>query len=47
MTLRLAAEAEADLDDLWLYVAAMSGSSAADRLVDPITQRFLLLTMNP
>jgi plasmid stabilization system protein ParE len=41
---RLASEAEADLDEIWLYTAKESGSvEIADRLIDSITERFLLL----
>ena len=36
--------AEADLDDIWYYIATQSGSvEAADRLIDSLTRRFLLL----
>ena len=35
--------AEADLDDIWYYIATQSGSvEAADRLIDSLTRRFLL-----
>src|SRR5207244_13469652 len=45
MAHRLAPEAEADLHDIWYYVAQESGSiEIADRLIDLITARFLLLT---
>ncbi|HYX00395.1 MAG TPA: type II toxin-antitoxin system RelE/ParE family toxin [Candidatus Elarobacter sp.] len=45
MAHRLAPEAEADLHDIWHYVAQESGSiEIADRLIDLITARFLLLT---
>jgi plasmid stabilization system protein ParE len=44
MAHRIAARAEADLDDIWLYVAKESGSmDVADRLIDSITERFLFL----
>jgi toxin ParE1/3/4 len=40
--------AEADLDDIWLYVARESGSiDVASRLIDSITHRFLLLADFP
>jgi toxin ParE1/3/4 len=40
--------AEADLDEIWLYVAHESGSiEVADRLIDSITHRFLLLVDFP
>lgn len=45
---RLAPEAEGDLDEIWLYTAKESGSAEiADRLVDSITERFLLLSRHP
>ena len=45
---RLAPEAEADLDSAWYYVATASGSvDIADRLIESITTRFLLLTAHP
>ena len=48
MGLRLAPEAEADLDDIWLYVARESGSlEIAYRLIDAITRRFFLLGRHP
>ena len=44
MAHRVAPQAEADLDDLWLYVAKASGSmDVATRLIDAITGRFLFL----
>jgi toxin ParE1/3/4 len=48
MAHRIAPQAEQDLDALWYYVAKESGSiETADRLVDAITQRFMLLARNP
>jgi len=47
MVHRLAPEAEADLDELWYYVATNAGVEVADRLVDSITTRFFLLGMHP
>ncbi|MGA7318117.1 MAG: type II toxin-antitoxin system RelE/ParE family toxin [Silvibacterium sp.] len=48
MAHRLAPEAEAELDDIWYYVAKESGSiDIADRLVDSITERFYLLARHP
>ena len=45
---RLAPEAEAELDDIWYYVAKESGSiEIADRLIDSITERFFLLASYP
>jgi hypothetical protein len=44
MAQRVAGEAEADLDDIWLYAAKESGSmDAATRLIDRITDRFSFL----
>ena len=48
MSHRVAPQAEAELDGLWYYVAKESGSiEIADRLIDSITERFLLLSRNP
>ncbi len=45
---RLAPEAEAELDEIWYYVAKESGSvEIADRLIDSITERFFLLASHP
>ena len=45
---RLAPEAEAELDDIWYYVAKESGSiEIADRLIDSLTDRFFLLARHP
>jgi flagellar hook-basal body complex protein FliE len=41
MAHRVAQRAEADLDDIWLYMAKASGSmEAATQLIDSITDRF-------
>ena len=41
-------EAEAELDDIWLYVARESGSvETANRLIDSITDGFWLLGQHP
>jgi toxin ParE1/3/4 len=41
-------DADADLHDIWYYVALRSGSlEIADRLIDSITERFLLLASQP
>ena len=41
-------EADADLDSIWHYVAYRSGSfDIADRLVETLTDRFLLLADHP
>jgi len=43
MAHRVTARAEADLDDIWYYVAKESGSiEIANRLIDSITGRFSL-----
>ena len=43
-----ARKADADLDDIWLYVATESGSmDVANRLIDSITDQFLLLPVTP
>jgi len=48
MAHRVAPQAEADLDDIWLYVAKESGSmDVANRLVDSITDRFSFLSRFP
>jgi toxin ParE1/3/4 len=45
---RVAPRAEADLDDIWLYVAKESGSmETASRLIDSITERFVFLAGFP
>ena len=48
MAHRVAPQAEADLDDVWLYVARESGSmDVATRLIDAIARRFFLLANFP
>jgi toxin ParE1/3/4 len=48
MAHRVAPQAEADLDDIWLYIARESGSiPAATGLIDAITSRFFLLANFP
>jgi toxin ParE1/3/4 len=47
MAHRLAPEAEADLDEIWLYVARNSSVEIANRLVDALTTRFFLLGTYP
>ena len=48
MAHRVAPRAEADLDDIWLYIAKESGSiEIANRLIDTITQRFHTLAQFP
>jgi len=40
--------ADADLDSIWYHVASKSGRpDIADRLIDSITNRFLLLASHP
>ena len=48
MAHRVASRAEADLDDIWFYVARESGSiEIANRLIDTITDRFFVLANFP
>jgi toxin ParE1/3/4 len=48
MRLRISPQAEDDLDSIWYYVATESASvNIADRLVDSLTRRFLLLSSHP
>ncbi|MBZ5621281.1 MAG: type II toxin-antitoxin system RelE/ParE family toxin [Acidobacteriia bacterium] len=48
MGFRLLPEAEAELDEIWLYVARGSGSvEIANRVIDTITERFWLLAKYP
>ncbi|MBV8897502.1 MAG: type II toxin-antitoxin system RelE/ParE family toxin [Acidobacteriaceae bacterium] len=48
MAHRVGARAEADLDDIWIYVAKESGSiETANRLIDAITDRFLTIARFP
>lgn len=45
---RLSPEVKAEPDDIWYYVATESGSiEIADRFIDNITSRFLLLARRP
>jgi plasmid stabilization system protein ParE len=45
---RTAPEVEADLDEIWRYVAVESRSlKTADKLIDAITRRFLYLARYP
>jgi len=39
--------AEADLDEIWLYLAREAGQNAADRLLDAIIQGILMLSAHP
>ena len=48
MAHRVASRGEADLDDIWFYVARESGSiEIANRLIDTITDRFFVLANFP
>ncbi len=48
MAHRVAPEAEAEVDDVWYYIAKASGSiEIADRVIDSITDRFFLLARYP
>ena len=48
MTAYRSSQADSDLDDIWHYVARESGSAEiADRLIDAITYRFLLIAERP
>jgi hypothetical protein len=48
MAHRVAPIAEADLDEIWFYVAKESGSvEMANRVIDTVTDRFLVLAGFP
>jgi plasmid stabilization system protein ParE len=48
MAHRLSPRAEAELDDIWYYIAKESGSNdVAGRLIDSVTERFFLLSRYP
>jgi toxin ParE1/3/4 len=45
---RVAAQAEAELDNIWYYTAKESGSlEIADRVIESISERFYLLACHP
>jgi plasmid stabilization system protein ParE len=45
MALRIAVEVEAELDEIWSYIAAESGDAdIAERLINSITDRFFMLS---
>ena len=45
---RLAPEVEAEIDDIWYYIAEQSGSlDIADRFVESVTEHFVLLANHP
>jgi toxin ParE1/3/4 len=48
MAHRLAPNVEAELDDIWRYLATASGNlEIADRVLDSITDRFFMLSQFP
>jgi toxin ParE1/3/4 len=48
MAHRVARRAEADLDEIWLYIAReSSGIEIANRLIDTVTDRFFTLARFP
>ena len=48
MALILASQVAAELDEIWFYIAQQSGNpQIADRLVNSLTSRFLLLSTHP
>ncbi|HTS36146.1 MAG TPA: type II toxin-antitoxin system RelE/ParE family toxin [Candidatus Solibacter sp.] len=48
MGVRVSAEAELELDDIWYYTATESSSiEIAQRLIDSITDQFALLSKSP
>lgn len=46
-TFRLSSLAQRDLEEAWLYVALDGGVFRANRLIDQITRRFVLLAQYP
>ena len=48
MAIRFGPQIEAELDEIWFYIAQESGSiDIADRLVDSISDHFFLLSKHP
>jgi toxin ParE1/3/4 len=48
MAHRRAPQADADLDEIWYYIVKESDSiEIADRFIDSLTERFLLLARHP
>jgi toxin ParE1/3/4 len=47
MRYRVSADAERDLDEIFLYWATRTSVSVADRLIDSITDRFWLIGEHP
>jgi|SRR5690349_18196132 len=44
---RVAPQVETELEEIWHYITDHSNMEIADRLIDSITTRFLLLAQNP
>ena len=47
MAHRLSAQAEAELEEIWLYITEHSSVETADRFIDRLTGVFLLLAAHP
>ncbi len=48
MAIRTSPEAEAELDDIWYYIATQSSSiEVAERMLDAINDQFALLSKHP
>ena len=48
MAIRVSAEVEAELDEIWLHIAVETGDlEVANRLVDSITDHFFMLSRHP
>jgi len=47
MAHRVAPEAEADLDDIWCYIAKSSSLEVADRIIEFLADRFHILANHP
>jgi toxin ParE1/3/4 len=48
MAHRLSPQAEAELDEIWYYIASESGNAdIADRFINTLTERFYLLAITP
>ena len=48
MDFRVAPQAESDLDEIWYFLATESSNvDVADRVIDSITARFVLLARQP
>ena len=44
---RLSLAAQADLDEIWLYIATQASMETADTLIDSITNRFPVIASMP